>query len=660
MSDPLDPEQGFFTLGTPTGTCNLPNNPISVTCVYPITVANDAANIDELDNAGGEFAYVFRTKVTDSAGNVSDEAIRGYVVVTGDDTPNPPGQNNRAPKADFSAAQEENSLKVKFIAQASSDPDGDKLSYSWDFGDGSSASSRDYTKTYEKAKDYQVKLTVSDGQGGEDTQTKTVTVEEVKSEPEPKPENCTNPVNIPDEELEDGIRAELDKFEGELTCEDLALLKTLDIEFRDADYSPVPISNLEGLQYAANLTKLRLASHELDDLSPLANLTDLTDLSLAGNGIDDLGSLANLTNLTNLNLNFNEITDISALVANSGLDEGDTINLFGNLLSPQARKDVETLRERSVTVSGTAPATCTSPVTIPDATLEAVIRQELGKPEGELTCENLAMLETLDVGAINDRAATSLEGLQFAVNLNELFLSASVRDISPLADLTGLVTLDLEGNRITNLDPLKNLTNLTTLDLSINFGIKDLHPLAGLSKLTSLNLFGNQVTDLSPLANLTNLTTLNLSSNFSSNLRPLAGLTKLTELRLQSNEISDLEGLEGLTRLTSLLLSNDYGRSENKISDLGPLVKLTNLEVLTLDYNNVSNLSPLENLTNLAFIGLDSNVVEDIGPLVANSGLGTGDVVSLGFNEPLRGNPQVLEDIETLRERGVEVRTTLE
>ena len=654
----LDPAQEFFTLGEPTGTCDLASNPTNLTCVYPVTVADDAVNIDELDGAEGEFAYVFRTKVTDVAGNQSDEAIRGYVVVTDDATPNPPEGDNGAPTADFTAEQEEGSLSVRFSAAPSSDLDGDPLSYTWDFGDGGAGSSRDFTKTYREAGDYEVTLTVSDGEE-EDSVRETVSVEEVEVDPKPnpKPETCESPVEIPDGELGFAIRAELGKFEGELTCEDLASLGTLDVEFRDAENSPVPISDLEGLQYAVNLTNLRLVDQDLADLSSLAQLASLTKLSLIGSGVADLNPLAGLTNLTDLNLEFNSITDISPLVANDGLDEGDTVNLFDNLLSAEARKGAQALRDRGVLVRGIAPVTCASPVVIPDAVLKAVILRELGRSEGELTCENLAEFETLSVPDDRGRAIQSLEGLQFAVNLTELALDYnSVRDLRPLADLTSLVTLDVSVNEVSDLDPLKNLTDLATLDLSSNYRVRDLSPLAELDKLTSLDLFENQVSDLSPLEDLTNLTILELARNSASDLRPLANLTQLTELGLKSNGVSDLGPLENLINLTILALDNDQLTSlPNAISNLEPLAKLTKLEILLLRLNDVSDIGPLENLTSLTYLDLDSNAVGDVHPLVANDGLGAGDRVTLSFNEPLRSNPQVPEDVRTLRGRGVDV-----
>ena len=46
-----------------------------------------------------------------------------------------------------------------------------------------------------------------------------------------------------------------------------------------------------------------------------------------------------MTNLSLLSLENNQIEDISALVANTGLGEGDEIYLTGNPLSDQARNE---------------------------------------------------------------------------------------------------------------------------------------------------------------------------------------------------------------------------------------------------------------------------------------------------------------------------------
>jgi PKD repeat protein len=58
---------------------------------------------------------------------------------------------------------------VAFTAQGT-DPDGDELTYRWDFGDGATATTKDAMHTYTEAGVFYAKVTVSDGRGGEDTE----------------------------------------------------------------------------------------------------------------------------------------------------------------------------------------------------------------------------------------------------------------------------------------------------------------------------------------------------------------------------------------------------------------------------------------------------------------------------------------------------------
>jgi PKD repeat protein len=58
-------------------------------------------------------------------------------------------------------------LRVSFNGSASSDPDGDPLTYDWNFGDGSAHSSQpNPTHEYDAVGDYEAVLTVRDGRGG--------------------------------------------------------------------------------------------------------------------------------------------------------------------------------------------------------------------------------------------------------------------------------------------------------------------------------------------------------------------------------------------------------------------------------------------------------------------------------------------------------------
>jgi len=71
-------------------------------------------------------------------------------------------------------------------------------------------------------------------------------------------------------------------------------------------------------------------------------------------------------------------------------------------------------------------------------------------------------------------------------------------NISPLANLTNLTTLYLNGNGISEVEPLASLANLTVLYLNNN-GISDLSYLSGLTGLARLYLYSNQISDIEPL-----------------------------------------------------------------------------------------------------------------------------------------------------------------
>jgi len=62
---------------------------------------------------------------------------------------------------------------------------------------------------------------------------------------------------------------------------------------------------------------------------PLASLINITLLNLDGNQIRDISPLDSLTNLSRLTLYDNQMSDIEPLVANTGVAEGDVVDLRG-------------------------------------------------------------------------------------------------------------------------------------------------------------------------------------------------------------------------------------------------------------------------------------------------------------------------------------------
>ena len=191
-------------------------------------------------------------------------------------------------------------------------------------------------------------------------------------------------------------------------------------------------------------------------------------------------------------------------------------------------------------------------VDIPDSNLRAAIEEALGKASGAtITTADMARLRHFDARNAN---ISNLTGLEAATNLTSLSLgdkhvegqgwinSNSIKDLSPLAELSNLTSLNLSQNNISDLSPLAELSNLTWLDVGGN-NLSNLSPVAELINLTALRLWRNNIVDVSPVADLIDLTELNLSHNNIKNVSPVAGLTDLTRLSLAGNSISDISPL---------------------------------------------------------------------------------------------------------------------
>ncbi|MFC2095737.1 PKD domain-containing protein [Candidatus Bipolaricaulota bacterium] len=92
---------------------------------------------------------------------------------------------NRAPIASFDVApiSGPSPLFVEVNASSSIDPDGDTLTYSWDFGDGSFGSGVTATHTYPVDGQYTIRLTVMDSQGQPGTAAQTISVAQPSNVP---------------------------------------------------------------------------------------------------------------------------------------------------------------------------------------------------------------------------------------------------------------------------------------------------------------------------------------------------------------------------------------------------------------------------------------------------------------------------------------------
>ena len=253
-------------------------------------------------------------------------------------------------------------------------------------------------------------------------------------------------------------------------------------------------------------------------------------------------------------------------------------------------------------------------VYIPDVNLRAVIEEALGKASGApITAEEMATLVDLHRMA-ESKGISDLTGLEFATNLRRLRLAhnKNIFDLSPIAGLQDLITLDIGDNSVSDLSPLAGLKNLDSINVTGN-KISDLSPLEGLESLEEFLSWNNLFSDLSPLVKLTEMSLQKIDiCGGDPDISVLKDAKNLKELYLRSCNVSDtdLAALAGLTNLTHLSIAEN-----RNLSDLSHLAGLTNLTWLDLRTCSISDVSALSGLTNLKWVNLARNNISDFSPL---------------------------------------------
>lgn len=208
---------------------------------------------------------------------------------------------------------------------------------------------------------------------------------------------------IADHDLEDIIRAKINKLDGKLTKDDLEKIQFLYIPSTN-------IVSLEGIHNLTNLREIQMKGNKVSDISPLSNITGIETILIYNNPIRDISSLKKLVNLKHLTIENGQVSNIDSV---SELKELEHLCFYGNKII-----DIEA-------VAG------------------------------------LRKLKLLDfVG----NQITDIKALENLTNLENLYISANqIQDIESLRNLVNLEHLILGNNPITDLSPVDafydNLTN---------------------------------------------------------------------------------------------------------------------------------------------------------------------------------------------------------
>ena len=165
---------------------------------------------------------------------------------------------------------------------------------------------------------------------------------------------------------------------------------------------------------------------------------------------------------------------------------------------------------------------------------------------GNINPDDLMALTRLRSLVADSIGSSGLEAISELRLLEKLYLfnaGPGVNSLAPLAKITGLKRLMVDGSQVADLGPLATLQRLTTL--SISFApLSDLAPLRHLTLLTNLYITFTQVASLEPLRHCKELRFLNIYGTTVEDLSPLDELPKLAYLIISDQH-----------RLTEKLLS---------------------------------------------------------------------------------------------------------
>ncbi|WPJ98150.1 leucine-rich repeat domain-containing protein [Coraliomargarita algicola] len=423
----------------------------------------------------------------------------------------------------------------------------------------------------------------------------------------------------------------------------------------DLDASARGIQSLRGLELCTNLESLSLGDNLIADLSPLSELTKLTYLDLGvdvgaypeGNPFKDLSPLANLWSLESLNLQGCGATDFSVL---GSLPSLVSVNVRDTLL--QSGDSIVARLEASgvgLTIGG-------------DVQFSRILAPSL---YAALEAEDLLSLD-ISVMQLEDHGISSLDGIGIFQNLEQLNVGGNrITDLSPLAGLPLLHTLDLNGEDFYSGDYWEEGTYNAVSDLSV---------LTTLPSLSTFNARGNHISNIEPLLDCPALSNVNVTDNFllvdyysGSGVSPNWVIAQQLQAR-EVNVYLDTDRTDWYRLFPDPVLSDyfrekyGYGMSASQLAQIEsiditePVTDLTGLEILynleTLKLSNcyAQDLSPLSDLSNLTELTLaredetEVRLIEDLSPLAGLSLLEDLNLQGQGVS-----NIDVLLEIQTLQ-----------
>ena len=346
------------------------------------------------------------------------------------------------------------------------------------------------------------------------------------------------------------------------------------------DFSHQGISDLSPLAGLSRVSHLRVQGNRISDLTPLASLRRLQTLVVSDNVVADLSPLRALlaprqreydNGLWVLDASNNPI-EVLPSFEGTFLEVLDLSDTSPPMLEVFAGLNVRRLDLSGNSISDMAPIEQAYIIRHLDLSgnLISEVPPAFGAShQSAIQTLNLAGNAITDLTELVSGGASRIERGQSPGLYNLNVSDNAISDLSPLSSLAsgyGTGVLSISGNPASDLSPLTNLRPWR-LDIA-RMGVSDLSPIADMTSLQSLDFSENAVADITPLQHL-DLEYLHFADNAVVDLSSLRTLARLERLTLASNNVVDLEPVARLPQLDVLDLS------DNAVEELMPLFART-------------------------------------------------------------------------------------
>lgn len=218
-----------------------------------------------------------------------------------------------------------------------------------------------------------------------------------------------------DKNLENLIRTEINKPDGDITSFDMLELKSL----RTKDTA---ITDLSGLEYAENLYDISIFKNEIISLDPISKISSLKRINVS-----------------------------YSVIKNQPIKFDKKVQLVDVSFIDTPLVDISFVKEM-ISVENFSATSC-----------------------GLKNIDAISKLKNLIDFDINDNKVDNIKALRGKSKLEYIDIQDNnVSDISSLEGLSSLIELDLSYNPVTNLKALENLSNLQTLTIYQHHDVKHL------------------------------------------------------------------------------------------------------------------------------------------------------------------------------------------